>query len=43
MIEAVAFHDRQLGSWLKLTLTRLIESYEAQAAALREQVRRLNG
>ena len=41
MTEAVEFYDRQLESWLKTMLARLIEIYEAQAAAFREQVRRL--
>jgi GTP-binding protein EngB required for normal cell division len=41
MTEAVEFYDRQLESWLKTMLARLIGSYEAQAAAFREQVRRL--
>jgi GTP-binding protein EngB required for normal cell division len=41
MTEAVEFYDRQLESWLKARLARLIEIYEAQAAAFREQVRRL--
>jgi GTP-binding protein EngB required for normal cell division len=41
MTEAVEFYDRQLESWLKTTLARLIENYETQAAAFREQIRRL--
>jgi GTP-binding protein EngB required for normal cell division len=39
--EAVQFHDRQLESWLKAKLARLIELYEARAGAFREQIRRL--
>ncbi len=39
--ETVEFYDRQLESWLKTMLARLTELYEAQAAAFREQVRRL--
>jgi GTP-binding protein EngB required for normal cell division len=41
MTETVEFYDRQLESWLKTMLARLTEVYEAQAAAFREQVRRL--
>lgn len=41
MTEAVESYDRQLESWLKAMLGSLIELYEAQAAAFREQVRRL--
>jgi hypothetical protein len=41
MTEAVELYDRQLESWLKAKLARLIELYETQAAAFREQIRRL--
>ncbi len=39
--EAVRFHDRRLQSWLKTNVARLVELYEAQASAFREQIRRL--
>jgi GTP-binding protein EngB required for normal cell division len=39
--EAVQFYDRRLHSWLKTNVARLVELYEAQASAFREQVRRL--
>ncbi len=39
--EAVDFHDRQLESWLKVKIARLLELYESEAGAFREQVRRL--
>jgi GTP-binding protein EngB required for normal cell division len=41
MAEAVELYDKQLESWLKKMLAHLVEAYEAQAAAFREQVRRL--
>jgi hypothetical protein len=40
LTEVVSFHDRQLESWLKLKLARLVDLYEAQAGAFREQIRR---
>jgi GTP-binding protein EngB required for normal cell division len=39
--EVVRFHDRQLQSWLKTNVARIVELYEAQATAFREQIRRL--
>jgi len=39
--EVVRFHDRQLQSWLKTNVPLMVELYEAQAAAFREQIRRL--
>ena len=39
--EVVQFHDRQLHSWLKTNVARVVEPYEAQASAFREQIRRL--
>jgi GTP-binding protein EngB required for normal cell division len=39
--EVVRFHDRQLQSWLKKNVARVVELYEAQATAFREQIRRL--
>jgi hypothetical protein len=39
--EAVNLYDRQLESWLKSKLARLLDLYEAQAGAFREQIRRL--
>jgi GTP-binding protein EngB required for normal cell division len=39
--EAVNLYDRQLESWLKSKLARLVDLYEAQAGAFREQIRRL--
>ncbi len=35
------FYDRQLESWLKAKLAHLVELYETQAGAIREQIRRL--
>ena len=40
LTEVVSFHDRQLESWLKLKVARLVDLYEAQAGAFREQIRR---
>jgi hypothetical protein len=37
----VEFYDRQLESWVKANLARLVELYETQAGAFREQIRRL--
>jgi hypothetical protein len=39
--DAVEFYDRNLESWVKAKLARLVELYEAQAGAFREQIRRL--
>jgi len=39
--EVVQFHDRQVHSWLKTNVARVVELYEAQASAFREQIRRL--
>jgi GTP-binding protein EngB required for normal cell division len=39
--EIVRFHDRQLQSWVKTNVARVVELYEAQASAFREQIRRL--
>ncbi len=39
--DAVQFYDRQLESWLKAKLAHLVELYETQAGAIREQIRRL--
>jgi len=39
--DAVEFHDRQLESWVKAKCALLVELYEVQAGAFREQVRRL--
>ena len=39
--EVVRFHDRQLQSWLKTNVARIVELYEVQASAFREQIRRL--
>jgi GTP-binding protein EngB required for normal cell division len=41
MNDAVEFYDRQLESWVKAKLARLVELYEMQAGAFREQIRRL--
>jgi hypothetical protein len=38
--ETVSFHDRQLESWLKRKLAGLVDLFEAQAGAFREQIRR---
>ena len=35
------FYDRQLQAWVKANVARLVELYETQAAAYREQLRRL--
>ena len=37
----VRFHDRQLQSWLRTNVARMVELYEGQASAFREQIRRL--
>jgi hypothetical protein len=39
--DAVEFYDRQLEAWVKAKLARLVELYETQAGAFREQIRRL--
>jgi GTP-binding protein EngB required for normal cell division len=39
--EAVAFYDRRLETWVKANVARVVELFEAQADAYREQVRRL--
>jgi hypothetical protein len=39
--DVVRFHDRQVQSWLKTNVARIVELYEAQATAFREQIRRL--
>jgi GTP-binding protein EngB required for normal cell division len=39
--EVVELYDRQLESWVRTMLARLVETYETQAVAFREQVRRL--
>jgi GTP-binding protein EngB required for normal cell division len=39
--EAVRFHDRQVQSWLRTNVARMVERYEGQASAFREQLRRL--
>jgi hypothetical protein len=39
--EVVQFHDRQVQMWLKTNVARLIERYETQSSAFREQIRRL--
>jgi len=39
--DAVEFYDRQLESWVKTKTARLVELYEMQAGAFREQIRRL--
>jgi GTP-binding protein EngB required for normal cell division len=39
--EAVRFHDRQVQSWLRTNVARMVELYEGQASAFREQLRRL--
>jgi hypothetical protein len=40
--DAVRSHDGQLRSWLRTNVARLVELYDAQAAAFREQIRRLS-
>ena len=37
----VEFYDRQLQTWVKANVVRLVELYETQPAAYREQLRRL--
>jgi hypothetical protein len=37
----VRFNDRQVQLWLKTNVARIVELYEAQASAFREQIRRL--
>ncbi len=39
--DVVEFHDRRLEAWVKANVARVVELYEAQATAFREQVRRL--
>jgi GTP-binding protein EngB required for normal cell division len=39
--DAVELYDRNLESWVKAKLARLVDLYESQAAAFREQLRRL--
>jgi GTP-binding protein EngB required for normal cell division len=39
--DVVEFYDRQLEGWLKANVARVVELYEAQATAFREQLRRL--
>ena len=39
--EVVVFYDRQLQAWVKANVARLVELYETQASAYREQLRRL--
>ena len=39
--DAVKLYDRQVESWLKERTARLVELYEMQAGAFREQIRRL--
>jgi GTP-binding protein EngB required for normal cell division len=39
--EVVRFNDRQVQLWLKTNVARIVELYEAQASAFREQIRRL--
>ena len=39
--EYVGLYDKQLGSWLKRYMARVIDLYESQAEVFREQVRRL--
>lgn len=39
--QAAAFYDRRLESWVKSNVARLVELYETQASAFREQLRRL--
>ena len=39
--EVVQFYDRQVQLWLKTNVCRLVELYETQASAFREQIRRL--
>jgi hypothetical protein len=41
LAEVVQFYDRQVQLWLKSNVARLVELYEAQASAFREQIRRL--
>jgi hypothetical protein len=39
--EAVRFYDRQIESWLKSNVAQIVDLYEMQASAFREQLRRL--
>jgi hypothetical protein len=39
--EVVQFYDRQVQMWLKTNCARLVDLYETQASAFREQIRRL--
>ena len=39
--EAVRFYDRQIESWLKTNVAQIVELYETQASAFREQLRRM--
>jgi len=39
--EVVELHDRQVQAWIRSNVNLLVESYETQAAPVREQVRRV--